>query len=307
MQTNFRWLHSFVVSASTALLACSQNAAFADTQGSYFSVPAAPVKQGWPYTAPAQLFQPSTTSDTTNPLNVFNPASVANSGFNSNYLSSPFLPGSTPYGGGSTYSGYSSGYSSGLGSLALRAATSQIPYVGGYAGAIGLPFLGGGWGGLGGWGSSWSGIGHGIGYGGLGSWGGGWGGIGHGFGGWGHGYGGWSSGYSAFSPFNYGGYGSFGYGGMSPIGGSSFQGTVPNRIIQTGPSPASGNYYQPATADPSASGGYYASSSPASTYSAPVKTKNQPTSYYGKSGTDDMWGGGGSPLPKDLNSVPWAK
>lgn len=90
--------------------------------------------------------------------------------------------------------------------------------------------------------------------------------------------------------------------------GGAHQGRVGNRVIQTGPSPSSGNYYQPATADPGgASGGYYASGQTPVVSPAAPPTKNQPKNYYDSYGSDSNWGGGGSPLPKDLNSVPWAK
>lgn len=134
-------------------------------------------------------------------------------------------------------------------------------------------------------------------------------GLRYGVGGYGPGsYGGYGLGsYGGYGLASYGGYGLGSYGGygLGRIGGAH-HGTTPNRVIQTGPSPSSGNFYQPATADPSASGGYYASGGqPAPQAPAPVKTKTQPTNYW--KDADDNWGAGGSPLPKDLNSVPWAK
>jgi hypothetical protein len=279
-----------VTAAWFGLLACSSNAQATDSvQIGHFSVPGA--SQGWPYVAPtvvpAQNFTPNTTSDTTNPINWLNPASVANAGFNPNTLATPGLLGnSIPYGGspapyiGSSipYAGsFRGGWGTGLGYSALSTiggfGIRSIPYVGSF-GSFGIPFVGRS---LGGWG-----------------------------GGWGHGW----SGYSSYLPFNYGG---FGFGGIgnpaSYLGGfgSSFHGTTPNRFIQTGPSPSSGNYYQPATADPSASGGYYASGSTAIATPAAQPTKSQPKSYYDAYGSDNNWGASGSPLPKDLNSVPWSK
>jgi len=289
-----------VTTAWLGLLACSSSARADDSvQIGHFSVPGA--SQGWPYVAPtvvpAQIFTPSTTSDTTHPINWMNPASVAGAGFNPSTVSTPSLYGSSmPYTGSTTpYIGsYGSGFGSSFGGIPyLGSGFSRIPYVGGFSGGIpfvgsipyvgsigsfGLPFIGS----LGGWGR-----------------------------GWGHG---WSGYGSSYSPFSYGGYG--GFGGFGGIGnpasymggfGGAHQGPVGNRVFQTGPSPTSGNYYQPATADSGASGGYYASGSTASAPPAAPPTKNQPKSYYDSYGSDNNWGGGGSPLPKDLNSVPWAK
>lgn len=285
-----------VTAAGLMTLAFSSNAEATDSvQVGHFSVPGA--SQGWPYVAPtvvpAQIFTPGTTSDTTNPLNVLNPASVANAGLNPNFLSTPALYGAPRPLWGSPFLPTYGGWGTGIGSAAL----GRIPYAGGfglggfglggfgipavpYVGSFGLPFVGRS---LGGWGGGWGG----------GAWGGGWG-----------------RGWSAFSSVNYGGFGFGGIGNPAFMGtgfGGSFHGTVPNRVIQTGPSPSSGNYYQPATADPTASGGYYASGSTAVTAPAAPPTKNQPRNYYDSYGSDNNWGASGSPLPKDINSVPWAK
>lgn len=104
----------------------------------------------------------------------------------------------------------------------------------------------------------------------------------------------------------YPGYG-FGYSGYSMGMGAIFMGAfgnsmnssnlgkvTPSAVIQTAPSKASGNYYQPSNVDTTAAGSYYATQGPAMT---PVVPQNQaPTSF---------WGDSGSPLPKDLNKVPW--
>lgn len=95
-------------------------------------------------------------------------------------------------------------------------------------------------------------------------------------------------------------------------------------FIQTGPSKAAGNYYAPATVDPSAAGNYYASSDNHS--QAAPKPRNQvfdkdysdfgsynrsKNSNYGNSDhtkpQKNYWGGSGSPFPQDLNSTPWSK
>lgn len=95
------------------------------------------------------------------------------------------------------------------------------------------------------------------------------------------------------SQLGYGGYGGGFMGGLAPFGGA-FMGSGCGRgfrqsplgpgvmQIQTGPSPASGNYYQPSTADPSASGGYYASGAP---WQVPLNsTGNDPKDYWGPMG-----------------------
>jgi hypothetical protein len=266
-------LYSILVTAAAlSFLASSPNALATDiAQNGYFSVPGSYVPQSNTYGGSAQIFQPSTASDTTHPINFLNPASLAGAGYNPNFLVSPLSYGSSipfanrPYVGsyGSSFAGtpYGGVYGAPFAALPYGSSFSspfgRVPY----AGSAGLPLVGGGV----------------------------------------------FNGYSGLSPLNYGA--GFGFGGIAnpaSIGGfGAHQGTVPNRVIQTRPSPASGNYYQPATADPSASGGYYASGSAAS---APAlqKTKSQPKSYWG-SGDSDNWGAGGNPFPKDLNSVPWSK
>ncbi len=295
-----------LIAASLGLLACLPNASATDNiQNGHFSVPGS-----WPQVAPnwvpAQTFPSNTTSDTTNPINWLNPASTAGAGYAPYPQSSPLSFAGSPMANGSNYIGgipYGGSFGSplsGVPYLGFGASTvipyvgafGRIPYVGTFAspfsripyvGSFGLPFLGGSP-----FSRGWSG------------------------GGWGGGIplmGGWSPNYSNM----YGGYGSgFGFGGIgnpaSFMGGygnwGAHQGTVPNRIIQTGPSPASGNYYQPATADPTASGGYYASGTP--TVAPAAQPKSQPKSYWGSSDSDN-WGATGNPFPKDLNSVPWAK
>jgi hypothetical protein len=301
-----------LIAAWLGLLSCLPNASATDNvQNGHFSVPGS-----WPQVAPtwdpAQTFPSDTTSDTTNPINWLNPASTAGAGY-APYPQSPLsfagsqafggsnYIGGIPYGGsfGSPLGGIpyvgSFGASSGIPYAGSFGSALRIPYVGSFAsplsripyvGSLGLPFLGGspfsrGWSG-GGWGGGIPSIG------------------------------GWSPNYSSI----YGGYGAygsgFGFGGignpasyMAGYGNSgAHQGTVPNRIIQTGPSPASGNYYQPSTANPTASGGYYASDTPVVTPVA--QPKSQPKSYWGSSSSDN-WGASGNPFPKDLNSVPWAK
>ena len=64
-----------------------------------------------------------------------------------------------------------------------------------------------------------------------------------------------------------------------PLGGAS-------EVIETGPSPASGNYFQPAASDPSASGNYYAGGAP---WQVPISTPST---------TKDYWGPTGSPFNK---------
>ncbi|MEZ4488363.1 MAG: hypothetical protein R3F51_12295 [Cyanobacteriota/Melainabacteria group bacterium] len=124
----------------------------------------------------------------------------------------------------------------------------------------------GGWGGYSGY-SGWHGWG---GYGGYGGWG-NWGGYG--------GYGGW--GFNSAGPAW-----SAGYGPFNEMGGTYY--------YQSSPSKASGNYYAPSTTDSTASGNYYSSNSPP--VSMPIKPYTTPDNY---------WGQSGSPLPKDINKVPW--
>lgn len=157
----------------------------------------------------------------------------------------------------------------------------SIPYVGGFGGFGGIGSL------IGhnryrSFGSSYSGYGLGAGYG-LGS------GFGTGFG----------SSYPAA------------YSWARPFGRLSSQ-----NVIQTAPSKAAGNYYAPATVDPSAAGSYYASSG----------NENPRTQVFDKDYSDyrrsransygnsdhtkpqkNYWGASGSPFPQDLNSTPWSK
>jgi hypothetical protein len=66
-------------------------------------------------------------------------------------------------------------------------------------------------------------------------------------------------------------------GGMnrSRLGGAA-------EVIETGPSPASGNYFQPAASDPSASGNYYAGGTP---WQVPINIPSTTKDYWGPSGT----------------------
>lgn len=148
-----------------------------------------------------------------------------------------------------------------IGAESFGSTRNAVPYFGGYsyppffagsswrygAGAWGrglTPAWGSGWGGLGGWGSGWS---RGRGFGPV------WGGaFGMPFAGFGAGYG------SGFQ--------------QSRLGPT---------VIQTGPSPASGNYYQPSTGDSSASGNYYASGTP---WQVPLNGPNNPKDYWGPAG-----------------------
>lgn len=80
------------------------------------------------------------------------------------------------------------------------------------------------------------------------------------------------------------------YGGMrgGPAGsfGPGRQGFAAPMLIQTGPSPSSGNYYQPSTPSSSGSGSYYSSGAP---WQTPVISN--PT-------TKDYWGPDGNPFQK---------
>lgn len=83
----------------------------------------------------------------------------------------------------------------------------------------------------------------------------------------------------------------------SPLGAVPFGSSRPcwgmrTKVIQTGPSKPSGNYYSPSTADPTASGSYYASSGPRA---LPVMPAQPPPAK-------DYWGEGGSPLPEGFQS-----
>ncbi len=153
----------------------------------------------------------------------------------------------------------------------------------------------------------------------------------------------WSDPYSFYrSGSSFGGYGpglrsGLGYGFGSGFG-TNFGSSYPSNyswarpfgrlsgqsFIQTGPSKAAGNYYSPATVDPTAAGNYYASSDN-HTQTAP-KARNQvfdkdysdfgsynrsKSSSFGNSDHTkpqrNYWGGSGSPFPQDLNSTPWSK
>jgi hypothetical protein len=64
-----------------------------------------------------------------------------------------------------------------------------------------------------------------------------------------------------------------------------------SRLVQSGPSKASGNYFNPSTPDPTASGSYYAGSG------------NTPTAvpvYQPEAQSKDYWGKQGSPLPPEM-------
>lgn len=69
--------------------------------------------------------------------------------------------------------------------------------------------------------------------------------------------------------------------GMRPI----------KKLVQDRPSKASGNYYAPSTADPTASGSYYAGSSDTPKASSVYRPEAQPKDY---------WGNQGSPLPAEM-------
>jgi hypothetical protein len=135
----------------------------------------------------------------------------------------------------------------------------------------------------------------------AGSWSGLRSGLGYGFG----------SGFGSSYPSN--------YSWARPFGRLSGQ-----SVIQTGPSKAAGNYYSPATVDPTAAGNYYASSD--NHNQAAPKPRNQvfdkdysdfgsynrsKSSSFGNSDHTkpqrNYWGGSGSPFPQDLNSTPWSK
>ncbi len=94
--------------------------------------------------------------------------------------------------------------------------------------------------------------------------------------------------WGGFSGGAYGRYGGYGGLGAFPYGAGFGGGLQPTRlgpqVLQTGPSPASGNYYQPSTGDPSASGNYYAGGAP---WQVPVNAPDTPKDY---------WGPGGSPF-----------
>lgn len=153
----------------------------------------------------------------------------------------------------------------------------------------------------------------------------------------------WSDPYSFYrSGSSFGGYGpglrsGLGYGFGSGFG-TNFGSSYPSNyswarpfgrlsgqsVIQTGPSKAAGNYYSPATVDPTAAGSYYASND--NHNQAAPKPRNQvfdkdysdfgsynrsKSSSFGNSDhtkpQKNYWGGSGSPFPQDLNSTPWSK
>jgi hypothetical protein len=214
---------------------------------------------------------------------------------------SPGFGGLGGIGGFGGYGGY--GHYAGLGGL-----TSWGGYHG-FGGPAGIGFggMGLGLGVIGGLGGGYGGFG---GLGGLGGYG-GYGGYGH-YGGYG-GYGGFSpmTGYGAGYGLGMMGMGMGGFGGMGGMGGiggnsSEFGRLTNTRVIQTAPSKASGNYYAPSTPDPTASGSYYSNSSGSST-SLVFPASHQTGSQSYTKPQKDYWGSGGSPFPKDMNSVPWNK
>ncbi len=177
--------------------------------------------------------------------------------------------------------------------------SSSIPYVGSQLPYIGsIPYRG-----FGGFGLNIGGLGVGsLGLGGLP-------------------YGGYAPGIGGLGPYGVGGLGPYGgvpfggyggYGAWNPAGSALFMGAMgnkyglnnsklgqvgTNKVIQTAPSKASGNYYAPSNVDTSAAGSYYATTAPAMI--PYMKPKKAPDSY---------WGGGGSPFKDvNLNSTPWNK
>jgi len=113
-------------------------------------------------------------------------------------------------------------------------------------------------------------------------------GAGWGSNGWGPGwgYGGWGGSYGGFG----GGFGAFG----APLGGAPSVIYHPvNKVVQDGPSKASGNYYRPSTPDPTASGNYYASPTGLPKAAPIVQQEGTPREY---------WGNGGNPLPDNMRS-----
>jgi len=125
-------------------------------------------------------------------------------------------------------------------------------------------------------------------------WGGGWApGWGGGFGGWGGGFGGWRGGWGGLGWGGaWGGPWGGGWGGWSGMGGlGSFRSTgqFATSVIQTEPSKASGNYYEPSTVDTTSSGSYYASGTPALVPS--MRVNKSPDTY---------WNDSSNPVPKEL-------
>jgi hypothetical protein len=94
--------------------------------------------------------------------------------------------------------------------------------------------------------------------------------------------------YRSFGMPAFGGFGGFGvfngFGGFGGFGNPFGMGTrlTTNRVFQSEPSKASGNYYQPSTVDPTASGSYYASSGPTVIQASPAEPL--PKDYWGPSG-----------------------
>jgi hypothetical protein len=88
---------------------------------------------------------------------------------------------------------------------------------------------------------------------------------------------------------------------MGAFGNSFHSGNIgrltSGHVTQTGPSPSSGNYYAPASIDPSASGSYYAQTG---TSVVPMQNPySQPKDY---------WGSMGNPFGNAINSKPpWSK
>ncbi len=266
---------------------------FQPTKQGYFVVPGYFANQPKPYERPTETFKTPTLLQGT---------AQANSGINAFAATLPFTTG-IGYGGfgygnwlGGGWGGSGFGYGYGFGgpsSLGVAALGASAAFMGGSPGSFGSGFgfggplgfagavspFGGGY-----WGGGWRG---------YGGWGGGFGGFG-GLGGWG-GYGGWGGG-----PWGWYG-GSFGAAALGASaafmsGGSQTGVVTPTNVMQSAPSKASGNYYAPSTADSTASGGYYATTAPAA---IPMMQQKAPITNF--------WGGSSSPLPKDINSVPWAK
>ncbi len=243
---------------------------FQPVQKGYFTVPGYFANTPKPYERPTETFRSPT---------LLEGSAQANSGLNSFAVALPLTAGSGfGYGIGSPWGGWRSGYSSWGGGPAGYGGWGGGSPWSGYSSWGGGPAGYGGWGG----GSPWSG---------YSSWGGG-----------PAGYGGWGGGSPWSGGSAWGGYG--GWGGAAALGasavfsaGSSGNGVVtPTNVIQSAPSKASGNYYSPSTTDTSASGSYYATTAPAA---VPYIQQQAPVTNF--------WGASSSPLPKDINSVPWAK
>ncbi len=88
------------------------------------------------------------------------------------------------------------------------------------------------------------------------------------------------------------GMGGFGWGGFGMCGpGVGYE--TRTKVIQTGPSLPSGNYFSPPAADPRASGNYYQDST-ALPKAAPIIHQDK--------GPSDYWGPGHNPLPSSMQS-----